>query len=63
MKWEPSDFTQSVTTVGQNKVSLTGNELILLGKDGATLDPNGNAYSWEGLLGQLGQYEPGNNYY
>lgn len=58
IKWCPEDFVQSVTTVGQNKVSLAGNELILLGKDGNTTDADGTVYSWSELLGKMGQYDP-----
>jgi hypothetical protein len=56
--WTKDDFIQSVTTVGQNKVSLAGNELVLLGKNGNTLDENENPYSWKTLLGKTGNYDP-----
>ena len=58
IKWCKDDFSQSVTTIGNNKVSLAGNELVLLGKDGATLDPEGNPYSWVNLMSQMGHYDP-----
>lgn len=58
IKWSKDDFIQSVTTVGNNKVSLAGNELVLLGKDGGTLDASGNPYSWVDVLSQMGKYDP-----
>jgi len=58
IKWCKDDFTQSVASIGNNKVSLAGNELVLLGKDGATLDPSENPYSWTDLMSQMGHYDP-----
>jgi len=58
IKWTPDDFKQSVTTVGNNKVSLSGNELVLLGRGGNTVDVSGDPYSWVKLLSQMGHYDP-----
>lgn len=56
--WGENDFRQSVTTIGDNKISLSGNEIILLGKFGNLTDTNGNVYCWRNLLDRMGHYDP-----
>jgi hypothetical protein len=56
--WNEGDFQQTVTTIGDNKISLSGNEIVLLGKFGNTTDKDGNIYCWSDLLGRMGHYDP-----
>jgi hypothetical protein len=56
--WKEGDFDQSVTTIGQNKVSLVGNEITLLSKFGGPTDADQNIFSWTKLLGEMGHYDP-----
>ncbi len=54
--WSISDLmARVITTPGNHQIDVLGDEITLLGPNGALLDPNGNPYSWEQLIELYGK--------
>lgn len=61
-EWSQGDLlSQIIITPNDHQLLVDGNELTLLGANGATVDDNGDTFSWEDYLNLFGEFTQGSS--